>query len=308
VFACLEKDPNRRIPNVAELARLLAPFSSDPMSSHAVANRASRILLTRAGQDVSGSLPLPRDSHAHFGTGPGTPSPMTPNSWQRAPGSVSQGNGQLQTMPPPAKPSSKSWLIAGAIALVILAGAGGFIASQATKGESKAAAAPTTPTTPDTKPATPTAPSSDTAAADKAAADKAAADKAAADKAAADKAAADKLAEDKEAADKLAADKLAADKLAADEKAAADKQAAADAAAKQAAADAKAQLGKEKAAADKAEKLAAQKKAAAAEKAAADAKEEQHRKEVLRESPHNGDKKTKTKTKSKSDDLFNRRD
>ncbi|HEY4177292.1 MAG TPA: serine/threonine-protein kinase [Kofleriaceae bacterium] len=301
VFGCLEKDPNRRIPNVAELARLLAPFSSDPQSSFNVASRASRILITRAGQDTSGSMPLPRDSHPHFGTGPGTPAPMTPNSWARAPGSVSQGNGQLQTMPPAAKPSSKSWMIAGAVALVILAGAGGFIASQATKGDTKAAATPTMPETtkPETiKPETPPTPTepakADTAAADQAAADKVAADKASADKEAADKLAADKkTADDKAAADKLLADKKTADKAAAD-KLLADKKAAADkAAADKQAADEKR--------ADKAEKLAAQKAAdekRAADKAKAKAKANDDQKST----------KTKTKTKSKSDDLFNRRD
>ncbi|HEY4055178.1 MAG TPA: serine/threonine-protein kinase, partial [Kofleriaceae bacterium] len=249
VFACLEKDPNRRIQNVAELARLLAPFSSDPMSSHAVANRASRILITRAGQDVSRSMPLPRDSHAHFGTGPGTPMPMTPQSWSRAPGSVSQGNGQLQTTTPPAqKTSSKSWLIAGALALAILAGAGGFIASQATKGDTKAAAA--TPTLPTTTPMTPTTTPTEPAKTDTAADDA----KAKADAEAKADADAKAAADEKKAADERAAADLRATltaeqaKQKANEiaKAKAEKEAADKAAAQKAAA------------ADKAEKLAAQ--------------------------------------------------
>ncbi|HEY5945709.1 MAG TPA: serine/threonine-protein kinase, partial [Kofleriaceae bacterium] len=91
VFRCLEKDPNRRIQSVGDLARVLAPYASDPMSAAQAAERASRILTT------------PRGTQPGFpGGGQGglsmTPPQLTPKSWNKTSGSsLSGGAGQMGT-------------------------------------------------------------------------------------------------------------------------------------------------------------------------------------------------------------------
>src|SRR5262245_59767428 len=56
VLRCLEKDPNKRIQNVGELARMLAPYASDPMSAQQSAERSSRILTSPRS---SGGIAMP---------------------------------------------------------------------------------------------------------------------------------------------------------------------------------------------------------------------------------------------------------
>ncbi|MBA3456658.1 MAG: protein kinase [Deltaproteobacteria bacterium] len=135
IMRCLEKDQKNRLQNVGELARVLAPYASEPATAAATAARTTRILTARHNQ--------PRDSRPSFGpTGfgqqgsplaaggglmtpvPLSPSQLTPRSWPPST-SLSQGRGQM-TEP---KRSGKGWLIAGALSLALLAGAGGYIAN-----------------------------------------------------------------------------------------------------------------------------------------------------------------------------------
>ena len=184
ILRCLEKDPKNRLQNVGELARMLAPFASDPATAAATAARTTRILTAKHNQ--------PPDSRPSFGPSgfgqqgspfaaggglmvpvPLSPAQLTPRSWPPST-SLSQGRGQM-TAPMRA---GKGWLIAGALSLVILAGAGGYIfnglmkddrregavaeappVAAATVPETPAPAAPTPPATPTPTPtaATPTA-------------------------------------------------------------------------------------------------------------------------------------------------------
>jgi serine/threonine protein kinase len=137
ILKCLEKDPKARHQNVAELARSLAPFSSDPVTASQLASRTARILQHQSGAGGVQSLPIAA------GGGLATPVPLspaqlTPRSW---PPSTSQslGKGQ-QTMP---VRGSRGWLIAGACSLAVLAAAGGYLASELRQDRSEPAASDT---------------------------------------------------------------------------------------------------------------------------------------------------------------------
>ncbi len=140
IFRCLEKDPRQRPQNVGELARSLAPFASDPVTAAQIAARTTRILQQRhSAHGFGGQQGLPISAGGGLATPvPISPAQLTPRSWPPST-SLSQGRGQvtLQTK------SSKGWLIAGALSLVILAGAGGYIANELMK--SKPAAQPPPP-------------------------------------------------------------------------------------------------------------------------------------------------------------------
>ena len=115
IWRCLEKDPDLRIQSVSELAKLLAPYASDPAGGAAAAERAQRILAVRPSQPAGRMR----------AEGGAMPAPLTP-SWQRAGGSsVSHVSGQVtyQTT------GRKGWLVAGAVSLVIVAGVGGWLAN-----------------------------------------------------------------------------------------------------------------------------------------------------------------------------------
>ena len=215
VLRCLEKDPKRRFQNVGELARMLAPYATDPLSAAQAANSAARTLEQRGAQLSSQGSPFTSGGGLAPPT-PLSPAQLTPHSWPQSQGSsLSQGAGQVTV----GARSNRGLLIAGIVSLCVVAGVGGYAISQASRGDRShdgphvMAPAATPAAQP---PVAPETTAVDTTAADKTAADKAAADKAAADKTAADKAAADKAAADKAAADKAAADKAAADKTAAD--------------------------------------------------------------------------------------------
>jgi len=211
IMRCLEKDPTLRHQNVGELARLIAPYASDPVSGTQAAGRVSRILQQRGMQGsplgANGlAMPIPL-----------SPAQLTPRSWPPSQGtSLSQGAGQLESR----RRGGRGLLIAGIASLCVLAGVGGYAISQASRGDGSRAEPWAQPTAPAAAPAAADKAAAEQAIADKAIADKAIADKAAADKAAADKAAADKAAADKAIADKAAADKAAADKAIADKAAA----------------------------------------------------------------------------------------
>ena len=127
ILKCLEKDPKLRPQDVGELARSLAPFSTDPVSAAQIASRTTRILQHHGNSAGVQGLPL------SAGGGLATPVPLspaqlTPRSWPPST-SLSQGRGQVTLR----TASSKGWLIAGAVSLAILFGAGGYIAAEMMK-------------------------------------------------------------------------------------------------------------------------------------------------------------------------------
>ena len=161
IFKCLEKDPKARPQNVAELARSLAPFSSDTITASQIASRTARILQHQSGAGGVQSLPIAAGGGLTTPV-PLSPAQLTPRSW---PPSTSQslGKGQ-QTMP---VRSSRSWLVAGACSLAVLAGAGGYLASELMQKKSEPSASDT-PTVqmpaPTPKPASAPAPAEPTTA------------------------------------------------------------------------------------------------------------------------------------------------
>jgi serine/threonine-protein kinase len=159
IFRCLEKDPLNRHQNAGELARMLAPFASDPVAAALSATRTTRTLQHKAGM---GTLPVAA------GGGLATPMPLspaqlTPRTWPPPPvsqaTSISQGTGQVTYL----TRGPRGWLIGGAAAVVLLAGAGGYIVNELTKdgGSQRAerveapAASPSPVETPDLPPAPP---------------------------------------------------------------------------------------------------------------------------------------------------------
>ncbi|HSD89938.1 MAG TPA: serine/threonine-protein kinase [Kofleriaceae bacterium] len=133
VFRCLEKKPENRIQSVGELARMLAPYASDPMSAQQAAERASRILTTPRGSQPG--FPL-------SGSGGGlsmTPPVLTPKSWNATNGSsLSGGAGQIGTK---VVRGGRGLVIAGVATLCVLAGVGGFIIASSMKNKDSTTAA-----------------------------------------------------------------------------------------------------------------------------------------------------------------------
>jgi tRNA A-37 threonylcarbamoyl transferase component Bud32 len=126
ILRCLEKEPNKRVQSVAELAKMIAPFASDPIGGAFAADRVARIVAARMSAP---SMRSRTDGGSPF------PAPLSPSSH----GSVSHGSGQVtyQTRGP------RAWIVAGAAALVIVAGAGGYILSDTLRGASSGQAATT---------------------------------------------------------------------------------------------------------------------------------------------------------------------
>jgi len=130
IMRCLEKDPSQRHQNVGELARVLAPFATDPLAAAQSATRSLRTL-----QQQRSSLPG-MGSPLTAGGGLATPIPispaqLTPRSWPPSQGtSVSRGAGQVtyQTH------GNRGWLIAGVAFLCVAAGGGGYAISQLSRG------------------------------------------------------------------------------------------------------------------------------------------------------------------------------
>ena len=134
VFRCLEKDPKNRIQTVGELARMLAPYASDPLSAQQSAERASRILASPRGNQPGFPL-VGRDGNGLSLTPPA----LTPKSWNQTNGSsLSGGAGQMGTRQ---VRRGRGMVITGVATLCILAGVGGFfLASSMTRGNSAATA------------------------------------------------------------------------------------------------------------------------------------------------------------------------
>jgi len=162
IFRCLEKDPRDRHQNVGDLARMIAPYSSDPAAAAIAAARATRTLQHKGGAGPA----LPLTAGGGLATPvPLSPAQLTPRTWPAPPvsqaSSISQGAGQLTYQ----VRGSRGWLIGGAAAVVLLAGAGGYIVNELTKdgGSPRAerveapAASPSPEETPDPPPAPPPA-------------------------------------------------------------------------------------------------------------------------------------------------------
>jgi serine/threonine-protein kinase len=126
VFRCLEKDPKNRIQNVGELARMLAPYASDPLSAQQSAERAARVLAVRSSQAA-----YPQLSGLNMGNGLTPPPALTPRSWSNTNGSsLSAGVGQVGTR---VVRGGRGKVIAGVAGLCIAAGAGGFLLASSRK-------------------------------------------------------------------------------------------------------------------------------------------------------------------------------
>jgi serine/threonine-protein kinase len=143
ILRCLEKDPKLRHQNVGELARLIAPFATDPIAAAHTAGRVARILQQR-------SMPVGMLDASLIGGGglstpiPLSPAQLTPRSWPLSQAtSLSQSAGQV-TVP---TRGGRGWLIGGILGLCVLAGVGGYAVSQLSKGdrELQPAAEPTRP-------------------------------------------------------------------------------------------------------------------------------------------------------------------
>ena len=137
LFRCLEKTPDARFPNVAELARMLAPYSSDPMGGARSAERAMRILNVR----TSGPSLFGANGELKSGITPNPLAPLTPR-WQQGPstnpssvsGSAGQQLSQLsharRNLAPPRRNLMPVALIGGCLAL----GIGGVLVHHAVSG------------------------------------------------------------------------------------------------------------------------------------------------------------------------------
>jgi serine/threonine-protein kinase len=173
IFRCLEKDPNARHQNVGDLARMLAPYASDPQSAAQSAGRASRILHNRGAQmgqmGPMGMGPMGmgmigmQGSPLSAGGGLATPIPispaqLTPRSWPASQAtSLSQGAGQVTVR----TRGNRGLLIAGVTSLCVLAGTSGYIISQMSRGGARNdshVSMPQPVTAASDPPATPTAP------------------------------------------------------------------------------------------------------------------------------------------------------
>jgi serine/threonine-protein kinase len=131
ILRCLEKDPAQRHQNVGELARLLAPYATDPTAAAQSATRAARILLQRSSLQGVQGLPVA------IGGGltapiPISPAQLTPRSWPPSQStSVSRGVGQVTNGPR----GGRGWLIACVAGLCVLAGGGGYAISQLSRSD-----------------------------------------------------------------------------------------------------------------------------------------------------------------------------
>ncbi len=127
VYRCLEKDPKNRIQNVGELARMLAPYASDPLSASQAAERAVRVLAVRGSQ-----AGYPQLAGLNMGNGLTPPPALTPKSWNHTNGSsLSAGVGQVGTQ---VVRASRGKVIAAVAGLCIAAGTGGFLIASSRKG------------------------------------------------------------------------------------------------------------------------------------------------------------------------------
>jgi serine/threonine-protein kinase len=126
ILRCLEKDPRQRQQTVAELARMLAPYATDPIQAAQCAARTTRILQQKTSQGQQGS-PLAAGG-GRLTPVPISPAQLTPRSWPPSPSSTSLSHGRGQVTH--RVRSGRGWMIAGITSLCAVAGAGGYIASE----------------------------------------------------------------------------------------------------------------------------------------------------------------------------------
>lgn len=151
IHRCLAKEPNQRPQDVGELARVLAPFASDPIVGAQIAARTTRIVQLRASQAALGKQVMPTSAGGGLVTPePLSPAPHTPLSWPAAEAPTSIGNAMGHLAP--RRSRGRGWLVAGALGVALLAGTGGFVISEAMRAPTQTAAstAPTAPTMPTT--------------------------------------------------------------------------------------------------------------------------------------------------------------
>ncbi len=129
IMRCLEKDPSQRHQSVGELARMLAPFATDPIAAAQSATRTLRTLQQRSSLQGMGS---PLTAGGGLATPiPISPAQLTPRSWPPSQGSsVSRVAGQVTHQ----SRGSRGWLIAGVAFLCVAAGGGGYAISQLSRG------------------------------------------------------------------------------------------------------------------------------------------------------------------------------
>ncbi len=132
ILRCLEKDPNARQQTVGELARMLAPYATDPIAAAQSSNRTMRTLQQRGSSQGIQGLPLAAGGGL-MTPPPLSPAQLTPRSWPPSQGSSLSGSaGQQHTYQTRA---SRGFVIGGIAALCIAAGVGGYAISQASKSD-----------------------------------------------------------------------------------------------------------------------------------------------------------------------------
>jgi eukaryotic-like serine/threonine-protein kinase len=133
ILRCLEKDPALRPQNVGELARMIAPYATDTISSAQAAGRVGRILQQRSMQ--MGGMPGSPFAGGLSAPIPISPAQMTPRSWPPSQAtSLSQSVGQVTVH----SRGSHGWMIAGILGLCVVAGVGGYAVSQMSKTDNRA--------------------------------------------------------------------------------------------------------------------------------------------------------------------------
>jgi serine/threonine-protein kinase len=126
ILRCLQKNPQLRQQNVGELARMLAPYASDPIQGAQAATRATRTLQQRAGSSHDAN-PLTAAGGRLTPT-PISPAQLTPRSWPPTGGSsLSHARGQV-THTHQVRGAKRGVMIIGVLGLIAGAGIGGFVA------------------------------------------------------------------------------------------------------------------------------------------------------------------------------------
>ena len=116
IFRCLEKDPNRRWQNVAELARQLSPYASDPASGAQSASRSARILMGSRMHNQAIALQANGGLQQQL-----SPAQMTPRQWQaQSANPASHARGQMTYQVGDRKSSGKKGMVIATGAGVVM--------------------------------------------------------------------------------------------------------------------------------------------------------------------------------------------
>jgi len=127
IMTCLEKNPQARQQSVAELARMLAPYTTDPVQAAQSAQRTTRILANRGSIRGTDSLPVA----ANGGLTPLSPAQLTPRrgNWS-GPTPPTHPRGQLTHTHQVRGGTWRIGRVIGAFVVVGLVGAGGWLAKE----------------------------------------------------------------------------------------------------------------------------------------------------------------------------------